>query len=296
MDKRKLNNNSRQRRLAIKDGSKSLVKSLKQLQRELFALLDMRLVRLLNIENGAIVAGAENTQLFLASTFLDNFFNKADRHTRQVFRSTFRRMNNLGIDRYKILGIAGLEDTKKIVFKKMAVLAGDKGFKGGVLNNQVNTKNLLPDLKRKVIAAIARGQDYQTFKDQMKVYIEGDKKKMGSMESYHFHDPKTNDLFVEYDRRLQNELSSALNLNYAIYQGTKKKTTRSFCLERVGNVYNREEILSWNNQDWDGKIEGANVTTALGGYNCSHYLDWISYELAQSLRPSIPKSKFDTNV
>ena len=92
---------------------------------------------------------------------------------------------------------------------------------------------------------------------------------------------------------MSNEYANQLQLNYFIYQGGEIKTTRAFCEERNGNVYTREEGASWNSLQWEGQKEGNNIFIDGGGYNCRHYLDWISYELAKQLRPNIERSTYD---
>ena len=69
--------------------------------------------------------------------------------------------------------------------------------------------------------------------------------------------------------------------------------TRIFCESRVGNVYNRETILSWDDLQWQGKKPDNEILIDLGGYNCRHDLDWITYELAILIDEDIQKSKFD---
>lgn len=57
-----------------------------------------------------------------------------------------------------------------------------------------------------------------------------------------------------------------LNIEYFEYIGPNDKKTRPFCAERVGQVFTRSEIASWDN----GQSLPADVY--LGGYNCRHQL------------------------
>lgn len=91
------------------------------------------------------------------------------------------------------------------------------------------------------------------------------------------------DLFQDFDRETQKQYADDLKLNFAIYSGTEIKTTRDFCEKRVNNIYTRDEINSWNNQNWAGKRQNVPVEVQCGGYNCRHHLSYISDELAQRL-------------
>jgi hypothetical protein len=129
----------------------------------------------------------------------------------------------------------------------------------------------------------------QTFATQLK----GTAQKLGIVDNYNLVQLRIQDTFSEYDRSTSQQYATQMNLNYFIYNGGEIKTTRDFCEDRNGNVYTREEGIAFNTLDWQGKKAGHNFLVDAGGYNCRHYLDWISYELAKQLRPSIEKSKFD---
>jgi hypothetical protein len=55
------------------------------------------------------------------------------------------------------------------------------------------------------------------------------------------------------------------------YAGTLMKTSRKFCIDRVGKRYTRGQIEAWQGLKWQGKAPGS-VFTVRGGYNCRHRL------------------------
>lgn len=93
----------------------------------------------------------------------------------------------------------------------------------------------------------------------------------------------TRTLFMSLDRSMQTYYAQELKLTYYLYSGTIKNNTRDFCKHRVGRVYTEDEVRSWQNQNWKGKIPGADIFTALGGYNCRHSLNAISEQIAKRL-------------
>lgn len=145
------------------------------------------------------------------------------------------------------------------------------------------------------VGLIQQGLSIADIKTGLSGLVLGDANKLGIVDNYNFVKLRINDTFAEYDRRVSDQYATQLQLNYFIYNGGEIKTTRDFCEERNNNVYTREEALEWNTLDWQGKKPGHNVLNDAGGYNCRHYLDWISYELAKQLRPDIQRSKFDIN-
>lgn len=161
----------------------------------------------------------------------------------------------------------------------------------GFVDSLFDNNQIVTNIQGTVRNAITTNQPVSELKQLLTEQIKGKDKKLGSLSSFHYQNGYNE--FQAYARGLDDEFSRALDLNYAIYAGGEIKTTRDFCDERNGNVYNRETILSWNNLEWQGKKENNNILIDLGGYNCRHDLDWISYQLAKRLNPEIEKSKFD---
>lgn len=92
------------------------------------------------------------------------------------------------------------------------------------------------------------------------------------------------DTIYQLKRSNDDYMATQLELNNAIYQGTVIDTTRDFCASRVGNVYTREEIESWKTLDYSYFPPNYDPVVDLGGYNCRHWLDWISDEYAEELK------------
>lgn len=106
--------------------------------------------------------------------------------------------------------------------------------------------------------------------------------------------------YVKIDRFIGKEYATALDLNFAIYQGGAIKTSRDFCIERNNKVFSREEILKFGTSadkfdgytdkakgEFQGKNANYDPLQDLGGYNCRHSYDWVSDELAYYLRPEL---------
>ncbi len=72
-----------------------------------------------------------------------------------------------------------------------------------------------------------------------------------------------------------NDVAADLGLENFTYIGGVIRGSRDFCIERDGGTYTKEEVESWADEDWDGKIEGTDSETIFsycGGYNCRHEL------------------------
>jgi hypothetical protein len=163
------------------------------------------------------------------------------------------------------------------------------GFVDSIFDNNDIVRGLQQTIKNGITSEQSTTELKQMLTDQVK----GKQDKLGIISSYHSKNGR--DQFQAYSRSLDEEFSKTLNLNYAIYAGGEILTTRKFCDDRNGLVFNRETILEWNTTPatWQGRKPNNNILIDLGGYNCRHDLDWISYALARRLNPNIEKSKFD---
>jgi hypothetical protein len=161
----------------------------------------------------------------------------------------------------------------------------------GFIDDLFDNNKIVSDIQATIRSGITTNQRVSDLKNLLSTQIKGREGKFGTLESFHYQNGYNS--FQSYARGLDDEFSKVLKLNYAIYAGGEIKTTRHFCEERNGNVYNRETILSWDSLEWQGKKENNNILIDLGGYNCRHDLDWISFQLAKRINPEIEKSKFD---
>lgn len=90
--------------------------------------------------------------------------------------------------------------------------------------------------------------------------------------------------FSAFDRRAQNIKAQQYGLDKFYYSGSLVMDSREFCVNRVGKIFTKKEIDSWNKMGrWDGKAEGRDVWTYLGGWNCQHILSPVTNEFAEYL-------------
>jgi hypothetical protein len=82
-------------------------------------------------------------------------------------------------------------------------------------------------------------------------------------------------------------ISEDLGLTHFVYQGSIIDTTRDFCRKKVGKVFTVAEAQKWRNDpDLIDKKTAATYNPLLerGRYNCRHFLQYISDEMAAQLK------------
>lgn len=114
-------------------------------------------------------------------------------------------------------------------------------------------------------------------------------------------DAKMPDAIDQFDRMAQYNVAEALGIRYAIYEGGIIETSREFCEVRNAGVFTEDEIKLFGTPDdkfggysnkplgeFRGKYKnGYDPIRDLGGYNCRHFLIWITQDLAFRLRPDL---------
>ena len=85
---------------------------------------------------------------------------------------------------------------------------------------------------------------------------------IGSHEAYTL----ANTALAQFDNGYMAEVASQAGVIYYLYDGIKSDNTRDFCKKHIKRVYTLAELAALDNH------QGLPVETALGGYNCQHYL------------------------
>lgn len=281
-----LQKEARKRGALLRKSESGLMTRASSLQRRLNSYVTSKLLPSLDISNGQIRNTTANLKKINKATGLKKFMREVvnaamyDYYAKQF--SSLDGQTNRYFSPFEPTAAA----QKRITDKGEVIV---DGFLNSLFDNNDIVRSLQNTLKNGVTTTMQTSELSSLLTEQIK----GKEKKFGLIEAYHYKNGR--DEFQAYSRTLDDNFSKALKLNYAIYAGGEINTTRDFCDHRNGNVYNRETILSWNHTPatWQGRKENNNILIDMGGYNCRHDFDWISYALARRLNPDIEKSKFD---
>jgi len=279
----------RERARLMRRAEKELFNLVSNQQKTLLRRVISRMRNALSIRGGVIQQRADYDDILRSSYFQTIYEQLFGKPVSRLFEQKLEELFGLNAQYFQRY-FEGAADIASIVEGKFTQVSSD--FLRAYRQNQTVGQ----EIKRIVLSAIQKGVGFDELKKDLTFAILGAPDRYGIAENYIFFRTRLQDTFAEYDRSVQNEYAQRLSLNYAIYAGGEIETTRTFCEDRNNEVFKREEMLAWNNQNWDGKIEGSNVLLTLGGYNCRHFLNWISYELAERLRPGIGRSIFDTQI
>lgn len=152
------------------------------------------------------------------------------------------------------------------------------------INSNLSLERSFAELKQRSMALMSRPEGI-TLSDLRKMLkTEAFDKKIATR----YFAAWTQDVYYQYQRSTSNEMRKKLGFRFAIYQGGLIDTSRAFCDERNGNVYHEDEINSWDDLEFDGKLQvGHKCLLDCGGYRCRHRWGWVSDEVAFAMRPEL---------
>jgi hypothetical protein len=78
-----------------------------------------------------------------------------------------------------------------------------------------------------------------------------------------------NDSIMNFHNSLNLKKAEDAGIETYLYFGNLINTSRDFCIQRVGKVFTKKEIESWNDMKWSGKSGPPLVNR--GGWNCRHH-------------------------
>lgn len=279
-----LNKLGRNKDKSIDKAKSSLTKETLLAQKRLTKFIVNQYLPNLDVSDGVIKNTNANivkaNNIGRLTSFVNNEINKS---LEKRYLQSFKDIGSKSVDYFNEFNITPKQ--RAAILKRNRQLV--RIFVSGLFDNN----QLVADVANTTSKAVVSGLPYSDLKEAIEGQINGVDGRKGAIERYHYNNGF--DEIQAYSRNLDNNFSEKLSLNYAIYTGGEIKTTRAFCDSRNGKVFNREEIEEMGKLQWQGKKPDNNIFTDMGGYNCRHYWNWISYELAKRLRPDVPKSKLD---
>lgn len=293
-----LNNKwSRKRANLVNEQSDKLTAKIERAQNKLFKYITDTFLP--SLETDANEALIPNDKMLFIPSMLDSYYDQFNEEELKPIVSTFAS-DITKLLKYNQKYYDGVKPSDEHGQIKESVL-GALGISGAVIAGGSLLFNILTDraaiaaIKTVVMAGIGTGLTITSLKIALKETIVS---KSGGLIKSLFNE-RLPDPYVKVDRFIGKKYQVALKLNYAIYQGGTIGTSREFCIERNNKVFSREEIAKFgtsadkwggyedNNGNFQGKTNPYEPFQDLGGYNCRHFLTYISDELAFTLRSEL---------
>ena len=190
-----------------------------------------------------------------------------------TFLGGFDQLKNIN-DRY-LKTIASTQIPSKQLYKTLTNVSIEI-TKNSLLESGIN-QNLIDPIEKILIQNVSTGGNYNDLLESLKLDIMGSPERLGRFQRY--TKQITTDSLNQFNANYNEVVSGDIGLEFYLYAGAIKTTTRSYCRTRAGKYYHVKEIKKEIPASWSGKIPDTNANNILiyrGGFNCGHLYTAVS--------------------
>lgn len=274
-----------------------LEKRVKHLERSLWREIQENILSLFNFDGKNLDKTTAN--IYASLPRLEALMNRVERQEiaaeLRLFAEELLKVGGLTAEYYQ--NTAGAEATAAAIRNSLNLLQASLGITpdgglvaGGYLDRLGKTEGARAVLREYVVQSIVTGKDLTSFQAGFRQLVMGGAQTDGALRAWWRQ--YAYDSYNQAQEVVNSNMAEELKLNYFIYQGSIIPTSRQFCRKRAGKVFSKKEALTWKSDPdlIDPKTKATyNPFIERGRYNCRHFLNYISDELAFELRPELKK-------
>lgn len=269
----------------------SLEKRVQGLQRALWREILEAFGELFGTDGKRLARGTKNVSASLAKLerLLDRFEGVQIAEELRLFAAELIEVGGLTVEYYEATdGRAKARAIEKSMNLLRAVIGIDGAgalIAGGYLDRLGKTEAARELLRSYVVNSIVSGRSLFDFRNGFRELIVGNPDTDGALQRYWRQ--YAYDTYNKAHEVVNVSMADELNMSHFIYQGSIIPTSRQFCRKRAGKVFTRAQADTWKNDPdlIDPKTKDTyNPLIERGRYNCRHWINWISEDLAAELK------------
>ena len=179
-----------------------------------------------------------------------------------------------------------IKNTASVVIDKSLGLNPDGTLKAnGFIDKALNGEKLQQAFIKEINNAVAGNPDVKVLQSRIENFIIGNKQQSGLLQKH--YNTLAKDILIKIDRRNGNIFADELGLRDFIFGGGLIRTSRTFCLNRNGKMFNTDQAKEWkkllgskSGPIWDESRDGKyDPTEVMGGLGCRHVPDWVTPDI-----------------
>lgn len=240
----------------------------------------------------------KTTKNIAALRKLERLFDKFERDVIRdelaLFAAELLEVGGLTVEYYEATNpeakAAAIRNSLSLLRSVIGIDESGALVEGGYLDRLGKTAEVRERLRQYVVQSIVTKSSLTDFQRGFRQLVEGTSDTEGALVGYWRQ--YAYDTYNQAHEVVNSSMADELELEYFIYQGSIIPTSRAFCVKKSGKVFSRSEALKWKNDpDLIDKKTAASYNPFIerGRYNCRHWLNWISREVAEQLRPESKK-------
>lgn len=158
--------------------------------------------------------------------------------------------------------------------RETSTRAALQSLQGAGINSQI-----LAPIEAIIRDNVTVGGSYADFRKQLRGFINSTPTVPSRLNAY--TSQITVDGLNQYGRAYMETVATETGLEFYLYEGGTKETSRAFCVQRANKYFHKKEVEAWARLAWAGKIPATTAKTIFvyaGGYHCHHYLIPVAVE------------------
>ena len=265
------------------------------MQRSLTRRFVEAVLEMFDFEGGKLKKTTKNiAALRKLERLFENFEREIIRRELALFAAELLEIGGLTVEYYEATSpaakAAAIKNSLELLRSVMGITADGGLVEGGYLDRLGKTVQVRETLRQYVVQSIVSKRSLNEFQRGFRDLVEGKPSIDGALQAYWRQ--YAYDTYNQAHEVVNVSMADELELQHFIYQGSIIPTSREFCRKKAGKVFTRQEALKWKNDpDLIDKKTAASYNPFIerGRYNCRHWLNWISQDLAEQLRPDLKK-------
>ena len=265
------------------------------MQRSLTRRFLEAVLEMFDFEGGKLKKTTKNiAALRKLERLFENFEREIIRDELALFAAELLEIGGLTVEYYEATSpaakAAAIKNSLELLRSVMGITADGGLVEGGYLDRLGKTVQVRETLRQYVVQSIVSKRSLNEFQRGFRDLVEGKPGIDGALQAYWRQ--YAYDTYNQAHEVVNVSMADELELQHFIYQGSIIPTSREFCRKKAGKVFTRQEALKWKNDpDLIDKKTAASYNPFIerGRYNCRHWLNWISQDLAEQLRPDLKK-------
>ena len=275
---------------ALDRAIQNLLNLVNKWQDELFENLSNDLILAFSTEGGNILAITENLQIAASlKDVFDTYIQNRVLKDGVLVSQDILDLTNKVQDYFTAIGFdtnktdAFFKDALTFLRERLGIDENGKILRGGALYDVFQSEAVVQKLKNTAIQAVVNGVSLKAYRNELKAIATNEN---GELMKY--YKQISFDYFNQASEIVNSRVAEGLGLEYFIYQGSLKTTSRAFCIKRANKVFSIKEAQLWKNDKDLIVRDRVNYNSLLqrGGYNCRHFIKYISKDMAKVLEPS----------
>lgn len=265
------------------------------MQRSLTRRFLEAVLEMFDFEGGKLKKTTKNiAALRKLERLFDRFERDIIRDELALFAAELLEIGGLTVEYYEATSpaakAASIKNSLELLRSVMGITADGGLVEGGYLDRLGKTVQVRETIRQYVVQSIVSKRSLTDFQRGLRDLVEGKPGIDGALQAYWRQ--YAYDTYNQAHEVVNVSMADELELQHFIYQGSIIPTSREFCRKKAGKVFTRQEALKWKSDpDLIDKKTAASYNPFIerGRYNCRHFLNWISEELAVQIRPDLNK-------